>query len=98
MVKVGSGGSRVIVDSVSIVCVVVGLVGACRAPGRELELENTLFKRFCYLPDVESASRYHRLRVAREHARDELILPRARRGAPSSVSGVASCHVVVLGI
>jgi len=33
MVKVGSGGSRVIVDSV-------------RAPGRELELENTLFSRF----------------------------------------------------
>ena len=42
MVKVGSGGSRVIVDSV-------------RAPGRELELENTLFSRFVYLPDLESA-------------------------------------------
>ena len=55
MVKVGSGGSRVIVDSVSVVCVVVGLVSACRAPGRELELENTLFSRFVYLPDLESA-------------------------------------------
>ena len=43
-----------------------------------------------------SASRYHRLRVARERARDELISPRARRGAPSSVGGLACCHVVVL--
>jgi len=43
MVKVGSGGSQVMVDSAGIVCVAVGLVGACRAPGRELELENTLF-------------------------------------------------------
>ena len=33
----------VMVDSAGIVCVAVGLVGACRAPGRELELENTLF-------------------------------------------------------
>ena len=55
MVKVGSGGSQVMVDYVSVVCVVVGLVGACRAPGRELELENTLFSRFVYLPDLESA-------------------------------------------
>ena len=60
MVKVGSGGSRVIVDSFSVVCVGVGVVGACRLqspwpPGRELELENTLFSRFVYLPDLESA-------------------------------------------
>ena len=39
----------------------------------------------------------HRLRVARERARGELILPRAQRGAPSSVGGLTSCHVVVLG-
>ena len=31
------------VESVGIVCVDVGLVGACRALGRELELANTLF-------------------------------------------------------
>jgi len=32
-----------IVDSAGIVCVVVGLVGAFRAPRRELELANTHF-------------------------------------------------------
>ena len=46
----------------------------------------------------EGGSRYHRLRVARERARDELILPRARRGAPFCVGGLASCQMVVLGI
>ena len=56
MVKVVSGGSKVGVDSVGIVCVVVGLVVVCRAPGRELGLENTHFSRFGYLPDLESAS------------------------------------------
>ena len=55
MVKVVSGGSKVGVDSVGVVCVSVGLVGACRAPGRELELANTHFSRFYYLPDLESA-------------------------------------------
>ena len=55
MVKIVSGGSKVGVDSVSIVCVDVGLEGACRAPGRELGLENTHFSRFGYLPDLESA-------------------------------------------
>ena len=54
--KVVSDGSKVGVDSVGIVCVVVGLVVACRAPGRELGLENTHFSRFGYLPDLESAS------------------------------------------
>ena len=43
MVKVVSGGSKVMVDSVGIVCVAEGLVGACRALGRDLELANTLF-------------------------------------------------------
>ena len=43
MVKIVSGGSKVGVDSVGIVCVTVGLVVACRALGRELELANTLF-------------------------------------------------------
>ena len=43
LVKGGSGGPKVGVDSVGIVCVVVGLVGACRALGRELRLANTLF-------------------------------------------------------
>ena len=56
MVKVVSGGSKVGVDSAGIVCVAVGLVVACRAPGRELGLENTYFSRFVYLPDVESAN------------------------------------------
>ena len=43
MVKIVSGGSKAGVDSFGIVCVAVGLVGACRALGRELELANTLF-------------------------------------------------------
>jgi len=43
MVKVGSGGSQVMVDSAGIVCVAVGLVGAFRAPRRELELAKTHF-------------------------------------------------------
>ena len=55
MVKIVSGGSKVGVDSVSIVCVDVGLEGACRAPERELKLANTHFSRFGYLPDSESA-------------------------------------------
>jgi len=43
-VKVVAGGSKVMVDSVGIVCVAEGLVGACcRALGRDLELANTLF-------------------------------------------------------
>ena len=57
MVKIVSGGSKVGVDSVSIVCVDVGLEGACRAPGRELKLANTHFSRFYYLPDLESQPR-----------------------------------------
>ena len=56
MVKIVSGGSKVGVDSVGTVCVAVGLEGACRAPGRELELANTHFSRFVYLPDLESAT------------------------------------------
>ena len=56
MVKIVSGGSKVGVDSVGIVCVDVGLEGACRAPGRELKLANTHFSRFYYLPDLESAT------------------------------------------
>ena len=55
MVKIVSGGSKVGLDSVSIVCVAVGLEGACRAPERELKLANTHFSRFYYLPDSESA-------------------------------------------
>ena len=54
--KIVSGGSKVGLDFVSIVCVGVGLEGACRAPvRRELKLANTHFSRFYYLPDLESA-------------------------------------------